>query len=227
MGSVLPNDGSGQGDIEQATRLILIRHGETDWNAATRIQGHTDEPLNARGRWQGAQLAAALHDEDLAAVYSSDLQRAADTARALALPHGLAVQFDTRLRERGFGAFEGLTFHEIETRLPDAAQRWRQRDVDFAPGESGETLTTLWARCMAAAQELAARHAGQCIALVAHGGVLDCWYRAATCLSLTAPRSWQLGNASINRVLYSPQGFVLVGWGDSAHLERGAATALK
>ncbi len=203
---------------EEPTRLLLIRHGQTDWNVAMRLQGHTDEPLNAQGRMQAAQLARALQHDELAAVYSSDLQRAVCTAQTLAAPHGVVVQFDARLRERGFGAFEGLTFHEIDTQQPQAALRWRQRDPHFAPGGTGETLTDFSARCVAAALELAQRHTGQHIALVSHGGVLDCLYRAATRLPLDAPRSWQLGNASINRVLYSAQGLVLVGWDDNAHL---------
>ena len=89
------------------TRVLAVRHGETDWNAALRIQGHTDIALNERGRWQAAQLARALADEELHAVYSSDLQRAHATAHAVAVNAGLAVQHDLGLRERGFGDFEG------------------------------------------------------------------------------------------------------------------------
>ena len=95
--------------------------------------------------------------------------------------------------------------------------RWLRREPDFAAG-GGESLNDFSARCLAAAGRLAAAHPGQAIALVAHGGVLDCLYRAATRATLQAPRSWQLGNASINRLLATGEGFSLVGWNDDAHL---------
>jgi len=202
----------------QLTRVLAIRHGETAWNVDTRIQGHTDIGLNDTGRWQAQRLAQALADEPLAAVYSSDLSRAHDTARGLARSGGLPVRLDTGLRERHFGAFEGQTFHDIEQRWPELSARWRQRDPAFGP-PGGETLGDFYERCVATATRLAAQHAGQSIALVAHGGVLDCLYRAATRITLNAPRSWQVGNASINRLLYTPQGFTLVGWSDTSHLD--------
>lgn len=205
-------------DAPAATRVIAVRHGETDWNAALRIQGHTDIALNARGRAQAARLVQALADEDLHAVYSSDLGRAHHTALGCAQARGLAVQHDLGLRERGFGTFEGQTFEQIEQRWPDQARRWRQRDPGFAPA-GGESLDTFYARCVGACAALAQRHRGQAILVVAHGGVLDCLYRAATRLALDAPRSWQLGNAAVNRLLHSEAGFTLVGWNDSRHLD--------
>ncbi len=208
--------------VEQAaTRVIAVRHGETDWNVGQRIQGHTDIALNANGRWQAERLAAALADEELHAVYSSDLQRAWHTAAACASGHGLAVQAAPGLREREFGAFEGLSFSEIEQRWPADALRWRRREPGFAPG-NGETLNAFYARCTQAAATLAERHRGQTILLVAHGGVLDCLYRAAARAALDAPRSWDLRNATINRLLHSAGGFALVGWNDGAHLQVGA-----
>lgn len=202
----------------EATRLVVLRHGETAWNALLRIQGHVDEPLNARGQWQATRLGEALRDEGLAAVYSSDLGRALATAQAVARAAGLGhVHTDAALRERAFGSFEGLSHAELEERFPDDVRRWRQREPGFAPG-GGESLETFSARCVPAAAAIAARHAGQAIALVAHGGVLDCLYRAATGMGLQAPRTWQLGNATINRLLWHGEGFALVGWNDDAHL---------
>jgi 2,3-bisphosphoglycerate-dependent phosphoglycerate mutase len=200
------------------TRVIAIRHGETAWNAEQRLQGHTDIGLNERGQEQARRLARALEGEDFAAVYASDLSRAFATAQAFAEPAGLTVQPDTGLRERAFGLFEGHTYGEIEQRWPDGALRWRQRDPAFAP-EGGESLETFQARCVAAVSRLAAAHAGQSIAVVAHGGVLDALYRAATRAGLSAPRTWALGNASVNRLLHTDEGFVLVGWNDSRHLD--------
>ena len=203
--------------LEEATRLILIRHGETAWNRATRIQGHTDIPLSPLGLVQAERLAAALADEPLAAIYSSDLSRARQTAETLAAAHGLPIQFDPALRERAFGRFEGLSWLEIEQGYPEDAARWRRREPDFAVG-GGESLNVFSARCLGAASRAAAAHPGQSIAVVAHGGVLDCLYRAATRVALDAPRSWQLGNATINRLLATSEGFTLVGWSDDRHL---------
>jgi 2,3-bisphosphoglycerate-dependent phosphoglycerate mutase len=202
---------------DEPTRIVLIRHGQTAWNVAMRIQGHTDEPLNEHGRWQAAQTALALADESFSAIYTSDLQRAHATAQPLAQRVGAPLIHEPGLRERHFGSFEGQSFRDIDAQWPQDALRWRQRDVDFAP-PGGETLAHFSQRVLVAATALAARHAGQGIAMVSHGGVLDCLYRAATGQALNAPRSWQLGNASINRVLYTGRGFTLVGWSDDAHL---------
>ena len=202
----------------EVTRVLAIRHGETAWNVDARIQGQIDIPLNATGVWQAQRLAAALADEDIAAVYASDLQRALDTAKALARDATRPLLVDAGLRERGFGTFEGLSYAEISARWPDEAQRWRRRDPEFgAPG--GETLNRFYERSIATATRLAALHPGRTIALVAHGGVMDCLYRAAARVALDAPRSWQLANTGINRLLYTPQGFTLVGWGDVHHLD--------
>jgi 2,3-bisphosphoglycerate-dependent phosphoglycerate mutase len=213
---VNPQD-SGMADSEP-TRLVLVRHGETAWNADTRLQGQTDIELNDTGRWQAARLAAPLADEGLAAVYASDLKRAHETARALAGPLALPLATDMGLRERAFGVLEGLTYQEIDQRWPEMSERWRRREPGFGP-PGGETLQDFYRRCVDTAARLARAHRGQAIALVAHGGVLDCLYRAALGLPLDAPRSWQLGNASINRVLHHDGGFSLVGWNDTWHLQ--------
>jgi probable phosphoglycerate mutase len=206
----------------EPTRLVVIRHGETAWNAAGRMQGHQDIPLNALGLRQAATLAGALAGEGLAAVVASDLQRAWQTGAALAGPLGLPLQPEPGLRERCFGLLEGHTHAEIEARWPVQARRWRERDPAFAP-DGGESLIDFQARCLAAVDRVAAAFAGQTIALVCHGGVLDALYRAATHVALDRPRSWPLGNASINRLLHSRQGLALVGWNDSAHLDDVAA----
>ena len=205
----------------QATRIIAVRHGETAWNVDTRIQGHLDIALNDTGRWQARQVARALADEPLAAVYTSDLQRAHATAQAIAQASGAPLVAEPGLRERRFGELEGRTFAEIEAELPEQARRWRQRDPHFAP-TGGETLVQLRERIAATTHRLAAQHTEQLIVLVAHGGVLDMLYRLATGLDLQAPRTWLVTNASINRLLWTPEGLTLVGWADTQHLDTGS-----
>ena len=204
--------------MHEPTRIIAIRHGETDWNVDTRIQGHLDIPLSAAGRWQVERLAEALRDEPITAIYASDLARAWETAQCVGQAQNLEIIKEVGLRERHFGDFEGKTFAEIEAALPEQSLRWRKRDPEFAPN-GGETLTTMRARVLEATSRLAALHPGEQIALVGHGGVMDVLYRAATRLDIQAPRTWALGNAAINRLLWTPEGFTLVGWADTQHLD--------
>ena len=204
--------------MNEPTRIIAIRHGETAWNVDTRIQGHLNIPLSANGRWQAERLAEALRDEPITAIYASDLTRAWETAQYVARATGVEVTKEIGLRERGFGDFEGKTFAEIAELLPEQSLRWRTRDPEFSPN-GGESLVALRARVIEAAQRLAALHAGEQIALIGHGGVMDVLYRAATRLDIQAPRTWTLGNAAINRLMWTPEGFTLVGWADTHHLD--------
>ncbi|QTN30566.1 histidine phosphatase family protein [Rhodoferax sp. AJA081-3] len=205
-----------------ATRIIAIRHGETAWNVETRLQGHLDIGLNVRGQWQAARAAEALADEDIAAIYSSDLSRASATAQAIADKSSRLgarqLRLNNGLRERGFGIFEGQTYAQIASDWPEESKRWRQRDPHFAP-HGGETLTQLRDRIAATVNTLASQHVGEQIVLVAHGGVMDALYRLATRQTIESPRTWDLGNAAINRLLWTPDGLSLVGWSDTRHLE--------
>ncbi|TAF79315.1 MAG: histidine phosphatase family protein [Curvibacter sp.] len=204
------------------TRIIAVRHGETAWNVDTRIQGQLDIGLNDRGLWQAERVGKALAEEAIDRIYSSDLQRAHSTAQAIARhtanPTAREVQLHTGLRERGFGTFEGETWADIAEKWPDESRRWKQRDPHFAP-PGGETPTQLLARVQTTVDDIASRHPGEHIVLVAHGGVMDMLYRLATRQELHAPRTWHLGNAAINRLLWTPDGLSLVGWGDARHLE--------
>lgn len=201
-----------------ATRLIAIRHGETAWNLDTRIQGHTDIALNMTGLQQAAQVADALRDETVNAIYASDLQRAWQTASAIAHTTQAPLNADKGLRERSFGSFEGKTYAELEAEFPEDSLRWRHRDPDWTP-PAGESLATMRERILNTVTRLAQQHLGGQIVLVAHGGVLDQLYRLATGQGLQAARTWQLGNAAINRLLWTPDGFTLVGWADTQHLQ--------
>jgi 2,3-bisphosphoglycerate-dependent phosphoglycerate mutase len=205
-------------EITEPTRIIAIRHGETAWNVDTRIQGQLDIGLNDAGRWQAHRLALALAGEAIDAVYSSDLLRAWDTALSVADAVGRDVTTDEGLRERGFGVFEGKTFQQIADLWPDQSLLWRKRDPVFAP-QGGESLLDFRQRITAAVERLAAPHPGEQIVLVAHGGVMDVLYRAATRQEIQAPRTWDLGNAAINRLLWTPEGLSIVGWADTNHLD--------
>ncbi len=203
-----------------ATRIIAVRHGETDWNVEARIQGQLDIGLNDKGRWQAQRAARALAEESVDALYSSDLSRACTTAQAIAehATRPLKVQTHIGLRERAFGKFEGQTYTAITEQWPEEARLWRIRDPDFAP-VGGESPVQVLARVARTVDEIASHHLGEQIVLVSHGGVLDMLYRLATQQSVRAPRTWELGNAAINRLLWTPEGLTLVGWSDTQHLD--------
>jgi probable phosphoglycerate mutase len=156
------------------TTILLVRHGETDWNLERRVQGHTDRPLNETGRAQALALADLLADEALDAVYSSDLARARDTAAAIAARHGLDVIESRELREKDFGSWEGLTDTEIRARFPDAHRG------AWGDGESGTELAD---RVVTALRNIAAAHRGGRVVVVTHGGPM----RAALAHSGTEP----------------------------------------
>ncbi len=199
--------------------LLLIRHGETAWNAEHRIQGSLDIPLSATGIWQAGRLAERLAAERIDAVYASDLARAWLTAEPVAARLGLEPRADVRLRERCFGVFEGHTLEEIAARWPAEFAAWRERDPAWAmpAGESGAAFIE---RVNAALHDIARAWAGATVAVVAHGGVLDVAYRTARSLAWDAPREHVMANAAINRIAASapPLRMEIVDWGDVAHL---------
>jgi alpha-ribazole phosphatase len=161
------------------TRLVLIRHGETDWNVEGRYQGQADPPLNERGWTQARQLAEALQDQPLDVLYASDLRRAAETAAAIGQATGLAVHYDPRLREIHQGEWQGLLVTEIEQRYPDLFRRWREAPLTVTlPG--GESIAQMRERVLAAVEEIVRRHPGQRVALVIHKlpiAVIKCHYQ--------------------------------------------------
>jgi broad specificity phosphatase PhoE len=158
------------------TTILLARHGETDWNRDNRFQGHADPPLNETGRAQAAELAAALAEEPLAAVYSSPLQRAFETAEIVASPHGLQPVPVEALSEVDVGSWEGLTRAEIEERFPAQFARWLAYEQGW---DDGETYDEMRARVLAALLELAAAHEGDEILVVSHGGPVRAAYALA------------------------------------------------
>jgi probable phosphoglycerate mutase len=160
-----------------------------------------------------------LADEEIHAVYASDLSRAYETAQAVASSKHIAVQASPQLRERHFGDFQGHTWQDIQNQWPQDAEQWRVRHPDWTPQGGGESLVMLHHRIEQLVDDIASPHAGQQVLWVTHGGVLDILYRMATGQDLQAARTWGLRNTAINRLLWTPQGLQLVGWADEAHLE--------
>jgi broad specificity phosphatase PhoE len=153
------------------TYLYLIRHGETDWNVEGRWQGHADVPLNERGHQQAAQIAQDLAGAGLAAIYSSDLQRALDTARVLSATTGLPVQTDPRLREINQGEWQGLLAEEVEARYGEMLRRRRLNPLDAAP-PGGETVKQVRDRVVSAIEAICRNHPFERVAVVSHGFAL-------------------------------------------------------
>jgi probable phosphoglycerate mutase len=204
-----------------AIEIILVRHGETEWNHLRRIQGQIDVPLNSVGLLQAEAVAQRLGDRNVVALYTSDLQRAAQTAAPIAAACGLAAQADPRLRERSFGSFEGDFYDELQRVSPQRHQRLLSRDLDYDL-DGGETIPVLHRRVCEALTDYAGRHPRGPIVVVTHGGVLDCAYRLATGLALDAPRTFGLFNASVNTIEAADGRFRLVEWGDIDHLSAAA-----
>jgi probable phosphoglycerate mutase len=207
--------------MSQPTTILLIRHGETAWNAERRLQGHLDIALNPEGERQAALVASALADEKIDTIISSDLLRARQTAAAVARVQALPVQIDRGLRERCYGGFEGLLYAEIAQRFPQEFAAWQARDVDAmlpAGGNRGETFREFHTRATGAMLRWAGAHPGKTLALVAHGGVLECAYRAANDLPLASPRDFKVHNASINRFTVEGGVLKLASWGETDHL---------
>jgi broad specificity phosphatase PhoE len=167
------------------TTILLARHGETDWNRDNRFQGHADPPLNEAGRAQAAELAKALAHEPLAAVYTSPLRRAFETAAIAAAPHHLEPVPVEALREVDVGSWEGLTRAEVEHHFPDQYARWLEYEQGW---DDGETYEEMGLRAIAALFELAAAHDGGRILAVSHGGPVRAAYAMADGITHAAAR---------------------------------------
>lgn len=200
------------------TRFLLIRHGETEWNLASRVQGHSDSPLTGVGISQAQALARRLAAESFDVLVSSDLSRAFRTAGIIAQRSGHAVIADARLRERNFGLGEGLTYGEIDHEYPEAFSRVRTTDPDYViPG--GESRRQFYVRVKEAFESLAGAHDGRRVAVVAHGGVLASLYRLMHGIAISAPHPIPIPNAALNAVRFEAGVWTVERWGDTAHLE--------
>lgn len=199
------------------TRICFIRHGQTDWNVARRIQGQLDVPLNQTGRAQALAMAFNAAHQRFAALYSSDLARARETALALAQREDLPVRPLPALRERHFGILQGLTVAEAAARHPQAFARYQAREVGYDL-DTGESLSALAARVAEAVDWMVRHHAGQSVCAVTHSGVLDVLYRRATGRALHTARDFQIPNCALNWLQFDAHGWHLEQWGDRHHL---------
>lgn len=207
------------------TRLCIVRHGETEWNAGKRIQGLIDIPLSTLGHAQARATGNALLNEGFAAIYSSDLVRARQTAEATAHivphrePHQAAVPLRLLpgLRERHYGIFQGLTYEEAAVRYPADYARHHARDPHFVPA-GGESLLDLATRIGGTCNTIVRDHPGETVAIFTHGGVLDILHRQASGQPLTTPRDFAIPNCGINWFEVANGGWTLLSWAERDHL---------
>jgi len=199
-------------------RLLIVRHGETEWNAQSRYQGQSDVPLSDVGRAQARALVGRLAREPLDAVYISDLSRALETAEIVLNGRNIPQVIEPRLREMHFGVMEGLTFNDAYALYPKEIDAWLNDYNTPPPG--GEDLESFAARVGSLMQELQARHEGQTILLVAHGGPLSEMARLALKMPHTHRWSFMMDNASLSELQFN-DGFPRIKfWNETCHVTR-------
>ena len=198
--------------------FYVVRHGETQWNREARIQGQSDSALTREGRAQADAIGRRLAKEPFHAMLSSDLGRAADTARAIAKHTGMPIAFDQRLRERHFGAGQGMTYEEVGRAYPGAFSREANTNPDTViPG--GETRRQFHQRVISAFDDLAREHAGRRVIVVTHGGLLAVMYRHVHGIPIEQPHGVPITNACVNVIAWRGGRWIVDLWADDAHLE--------
>ena len=202
------------------TRFCLVRHGETDWNAERRLQGHTDIDLNARGLAQAEQMARAIKRINLAfdVLYTSDLQRAAKTAKAIEDLFATSAITSVGLRERHLGALQGLTTDEAPQLEPDLWRSHLSRNITEEL-RGGESIQQFADRISTALEKIREQYLGKTVLLISHGGALDMMYRIASNQPLDAAKAVAVPNASLNWISHDGQSWKVDGWADTSHLE--------
>jgi broad specificity phosphatase PhoE len=179
--------------------LLLVRHGETDWNVERRFQGHADPPLNATGRKQAQMLADELADVQIDVIYTSDLVRARETAEIVAARVGVPVVALSELREIDVGEWQGLSWPEIEERHPNGVRSWHENGHGWHAGETYEQLAQ---RVLRALQGIARRHRDARVLIVGHGGTVRVVRAHVEGLTVAASRrgSTPIGNCEVFRI---------------------------
>ena len=199
-------------------RVILVRHGETEWNRDLRYQGKTDIELSPQGKKQASLLAERLAHQEVHAIYSSDLKRAWATALAISAYHGLYVVAELGLREMDFGMWEGLTYAEIQGRFPEEMVRWEDDPLVKAP-PGGESFGQVVTRITEALREIVRRHQGATVLIVAHSGSLQALLCVALGIDPPVRGRFRLDPASISELLFQDEGVVLTLLNDTCHLK--------
>lgn len=196
--------------------LMLVRHGETEWNAQRRYQGQANVPLSEVGRRQAEHIARRLANQKIDAVYASDLERAWETAKLIAEKHGLEVLSEPRLRELKFGVLEGLTFEEAQTQYPEMITAWLK---DFnQPPQGGETIDLFRGRIVCLLDDLKQKHNEQTLLLIGHGGSLSEIVRVA--LGLSREKRWyfEMEHTSLSEIVIAEDYVSLMRLNDTGHL---------
>ncbi len=201
-----------------STKVCIIRHGETDWNKEGRLQGHTDIPLNDTGRKQALAMASNAVHFNFDALYSSDLMRAIETAKALAQYEHLELKMLTKLRERHFGFLQGLCKSELPETHPEAFALYDSRDVHHK-FETGESLLEFNKRVIDVFNDLVKHHSNQQIAVVCHAGLLDSMRRLATGQPLHTERNFHIPNSALNWFHFDGNKWHLDQWDDHHHVK--------
>ena len=205
--------------MSDSTTLILIRHGETEWNRVGRIQGHTDSALTAEGIAQAEACAARLRDERIDQIIASDLGRAQHTATLLNKPLQQPLRFNASLRERSFGIAEGSTYAELDSLYPELFSRVRDVDPHYSI-DGAESRAQFHQRVRDSVQTIAAEHAGQRVLVVTHGGVLGAIYRWLHHLPIASPHKIDIPNVGYNRIALIGDEWQVEVWGDVSHLAK-------
>ncbi|MBN2522426.1 MAG: histidine phosphatase family protein [Bacteroidales bacterium] len=201
----------------EKTWITLIRHGETEWNVAMRLQGVKDSNLTSKGLKQAELVAGKLCKRKFDIIISSDLGRAIKTAEIIASKTRLNIIRDQTLRERNFGIMEGLTREEISEKYPDVISGYMKRKVSYAI-ENGESLTEFYDRVTQGLNRIISIHKGEKILIITHGGVLDCMIRMVFNYPLSGIRNFTINNASINVFSVKNKQWILEEWGNVDHL---------
>jgi probable phosphoglycerate mutase len=184
------------------TFLLLVRHGQTEWNRERRIQGNGDSPLTELGYAQAKAAAVAVKQYGIDALYASDAGRALQTSEPIVLASESNLSMDPRLRERHYGLFEGKTQPEIRQEFPELYEAYRLRRPGFvAPG--GESSAALQARAMEACGEIVSRHSGQTVAVVSHGGTIQAIARYVLDVPLSVQWRVRLENGGLTIIRYN------------------------
>jgi 2,3-bisphosphoglycerate-dependent phosphoglycerate mutase len=198
------------------TRLTIVRHGETEWNVAMRLQGMQNSSLTKNGLRQTRLVAKALRTHQFNILISSDLGRAVKTAEIINKYHHLEVITDSDLRERNFGIMEGLTREQIQDIHPEVFNGYMDRKDTYSIPQ-GESLIEFYTRVTSDLKRIAKTYEGKEILVVSHGGVLDCTIRMVFNYPLSAPRHFSIYNASVNSFLITGNDWYLEQWGNIDH----------